>query len=56
MQQTSDEGASSGADVRWDAIFIALDFLVRVLEALRLKGRLANQEGIPARTSSFELL
>ena len=31
VQQTRDKGASSRADVRWDAIFIALDFLVRVL-------------------------
>lgn len=42
MQQAGDEGAGTGTDVRWDAVLVALDFLVGILQALRLKGGLAH--------------
>jgi hypothetical protein len=47
VQQPSDEGASRGADVGRDAIFVALDLLVGVLQAVSLKGGLPNQECVP---------
>lgn len=43
MQQAGDEGASSRADVGRDAVLVAFDFLVGVLQTLRLEGRLAHQ-------------
>ena len=44
VEQSSDKGASRGADVRRDAVFVALDLLISVLQTLSLKGRLPNQK------------
>ena len=49
VQEASDESTCLGADVGGDVVLVEADALVGLLEALRLKRGLANQESVAVR-------
>ncbi len=46
MEQLGDQGLGRWADVVWDVVLVVLDPVIGLLQTLRLKRRLANEQGI----------